>query len=403
MTGERTETTAASFWPWGMRAALAATGVLLLVLVGGVALLRITADWPEARWEGAFVLAALLLSLVPLGLVVLESVASSHGSVSFRGVSLDFGAAAQAAAAAVNRSALAIPRNVAHQGLDIADSGHVEVLAVLRDASRAEVVVVDLEDGHAWWDSRLLLLCAGAQRAGRPRVVVFVATVAGQTRRFLGWAAPADVVPLLLRTSSELAYAHAVAATLTNRVQLTFPGRSGAGPQLQPAMPPPAEFSHFANDYQMFGQVGDLLLPESPATAFTRALASTVQPLEREHRTTDVTAIKLLELLTPVLHRGHIDEQAADAEWLQAAVRLDSEYLGVTDAGVYRGLVTQVHLQRALLAAMVRELTDTGSGPAAPDPAGPAAATGVPHLTTQRVASVDTEALPASDGKLPSG
>lgn len=40
-------------WPEGRRSALAATAILLLVLVGGLTLLRIAAGWPDARWEAS--------------------------------------------------------------------------------------------------------------------------------------------------------------------------------------------------------------------------------------------------------------------------------------------------------------------------------------------------------------
>ncbi len=351
---------AAVFWPWGRRSAIAVTAALLVVLVGGVAVLRIAADWPDARWEAAFVLSAVLLSLLPIALLVLESVAESQGSVSFRGVSLDFGSVAQAAAAELTRSTIAVPRNVADEGVDVGDSGHSEVLSVLRDAARADVVVLDLEDGHAWWDSRLLLLCAGAELQGRPTAVVFVATVDGVRRRFVGWAHPADVVAQVLEADPELHYAYAVAETAVSRAGLTFPGRApqpDAYPLVTPALDVAPKPPSVVTDQELFERHGDLNLPLSPAMAFTRALGRTVHPLEESRKVRHLSVVRLFELLAPVLHTQHTDESAPDDQWVGAVTTLASDHLVVTSAGVYRGLAPREQLVRALLQAIVSSLT----------------------------------------------
>jgi hypothetical protein len=54
------------------------------------------------------------------------------------------------------------------------DSGTVQILETLRAAVRHQVAVVDLDDGTAWWETRLLVLCAGAARQGRPNAIVFL-------------------------------------------------------------------------------------------------------------------------------------------------------------------------------------------------------------------------------------
>lgn len=353
-----------TFWPWGRRSALAASGVLLVFLVGGVAVLRLTADWPDAQWEGAFALAAVLLSLIPIGLLVLAAVAESKGSVSFRGLSVDFGAAAQAAAATVTRSTISIPRNVTQEGVDIGDSGHAEVLSVLAEASRAEVVVVDLEDGHAWWDTRLLLLCAGAQLQGRPRTVVFVATVDTVARCFVGWSYPADVVAQILRATPDLRFAYATARTSVRRAELTFPGRAppGSYPSVTPALPRLAGTDPIptavVNDHELFDRQGEFELPQQPAMAFTRALGRTVHPLEDSGNVAQISVVRLRDLLTPVLHTSSTDQAASDDEWIRAVVDLDNEYLVVTKDGVYRGLAPQTHLTGALLKALVLSTMD---------------------------------------------
>lgn len=355
-----------AFWPWGRRSALAASAALLIVLVGGVIVLRLASGWPEAQWEGPILLAAALLSLVPIGLLVLATVAESSGSVSFRGLSIAFGATAQAVATTVTGSTIAIPRNVTQEGADVGDSGSSDVLRVLEDASRAEVVVVDLEDGHAWWDSRLLLLCAGAALQNRPRAVVFVATVDTVSRSFVGWSHPADVVAQIRNDSAELSYAYATAQTSLRRAELTFPGRAAPGgwPAVIPALPPGAQAgptqTPVVNDQELFESNGPFLLPQRPAVAFTKALGRAVHPLEESGGVTHLSVVRLRQLLMPVLHTRSTEDDASDTEWVKAVVDHDNEYLVVTHKGVYRGLAPREHLMSALLRALALSALDPG-------------------------------------------
>ncbi|WP_432877204.1 hypothetical protein ACQPYH_28255 [Kribbella sp. CA-245084] len=350
-------------WPLSRRAALAGSILLFLVLVGGLALLRIRADWPDARWEGAFALAAVLVSLVPIGLLVLGRVAESQGSVSFRGLSVNFGTAAQASALA--SSVISIPRNVSDEGTDISDSGHSEVLSVLREASRAEVVVIDLEDGHAWWDSRLLLLCAGADLQGRPAAVVFVATIDDQHRRFVGWAQTDDILKQILKSDNELTFAYAVARTATRRAELVFPERGAPGqhPPMSPGLDGPLPSYPVVQANLLFERRANLMLPLPPAAAFTRALARAVHDLEDARQVGDVTVVRLSALLAPVLHTDRIEQTAPDDAWVNAVVNLDQNYLAVTANGIYRGLAPRTDLLRALIKAILSVVAQPGELP----------------------------------------
>ena len=59
-----------------------------------------------------------------------------------------------------------------------------QILDALREATACEVVIIDLEDGQAWWETRLLVLLAGAVRLKRPERVVFVGKDGGVDRSF---------------------------------------------------------------------------------------------------------------------------------------------------------------------------------------------------------------------------
>lgn len=127
-------------------------------------------------------------------------------------------------------------------------------------------------------------------------------------------------------------------------------------PPLTPAFsPPPPGMTHtpVVTDHELFDRQGEFLLPQPPATAFTRALGRTVHPLEEDGHVSQLSVVRLRDRLTPVLHTKHTEQTASDAEWVSAVVDLTDEYLVVTDQGVYRALAPRAHLSGALLKALV--------------------------------------------------
>jgi hypothetical protein len=94
---------------------------------------------------------------------------------------------------------LTMPANLGGTpGQAIADSATSSILDTLRQARLSDIVVVDLGLGGEWWETRLLVLLAGAVRLRHPELVVFTATDGGIQHAFQGWARPDDLFPLLL-------------------------------------------------------------------------------------------------------------------------------------------------------------------------------------------------------------
>ncbi|MGH3371619.1 MAG: hypothetical protein ACRDPR_16630, partial [Nocardioidaceae bacterium] len=191
------------FWPFGTRLAIMMTPLLLVVLlvVWGLSRELLHFEGASAGWV---LLGIVLLSLVPVLLVILDGLAQSGGSVEVGQVKLALTAAATA------QNLVVLPRNVTQQEniagsatRSITDSSSMQILETLRRARASRVVAIDLEDGTAWWESRLLIVSAGAVRLGRPEVVVFTATREGQQDRFVGWGHPADLLSRLLQANPD--------------------------------------------------------------------------------------------------------------------------------------------------------------------------------------------------------
>lgn len=155
-----------------------AVPAILVTLIVLLLATRAIAGWPSDRSEGVVFAGLLLLALLPLLLVLLGNLAGGEGSVEAFGVRIRFGEVGR-----VRLQEVIVPPLLGLQrGVPLNDSDTKQILEPLRDAIHSDVAVLDLEDGTAWWETRLLVLCAGATRVGRPAAIVFVATVGGARR-----------------------------------------------------------------------------------------------------------------------------------------------------------------------------------------------------------------------------
>jgi hypothetical protein len=200
--GASRQRAASQFWPFPTPAAVFAVPAVLLSLLLLLGILRAVVGWPDRRWDGWILLGIGVLSLVPILLVVLGSVAGPGAVFEVPGLKLRWGEVVSTQAV----TAVTVhPRLGLQQGIPLTDSNTAEIIDTLRTATSHDVAVVDLEDGQAWWETRLLVLCAGATRLGRPLAIVFVATEAGVERRFQGWARPSELLRRLYRREGRFA------------------------------------------------------------------------------------------------------------------------------------------------------------------------------------------------------
>jgi hypothetical protein len=316
----------ARFWPFSAR-----TGVLLVPLLFGLLLL----GWGLGRGPlhmdtapvGWVLLGIVLLSLLPVLLSALDGLAMSGGSIEVGKVKV-----ALTAAATAQRLVVA-PPNVA-PGTNIGDSGSQQIIDGLKRAQSAKIVVVRLEDGHAWWESRLLILCEGAVRLGHPEVMVFTASRRDKPDQFVGWGHSAQVRGCIVQANPDYgtAYDKAVGLAAAARHQHALDG--AAPPALQ------------NKQYIVYPGVPGVLNPFLDEQLLADALA----PLEASPR--EIGAGRLQDLLDPVLHTGAVDRTDLDAEWFKKALQSDEEYVAVTDSGTYVALMTRADVVSEVLLAV---------------------------------------------------
>jgi hypothetical protein len=336
---------AGSLWPFPTRVAVVAVPLILLVLLAAIAASRALASWPGPESDNLLLVGVLILSLLPLILVLIDLVARRGGSIAFREVRIDFAGAVEPA------STITIPKDTGFPGRQITDSSRTEIIQTLRGHVGNEFVVVDLEEGDAWWETRLLILCAGAARFGRPRAIVFVATQRAP-QRFQGWAPPADLLRAILRADPRYRHAYAkaqVAAAQWRLVPPQDPAVPGPPPLALPWMTQP-----ISGESYLVWESGPGNRFEPNEFAAEQLLANQLTEFEPPEAG-GITTARLKHLADSFLRTDAIDRQWSDDERMDALLASEDEYVAVTDRGQYVGLLSHAAGRTMILQALVRE------------------------------------------------
>jgi hypothetical protein len=331
-------------WPWTPRLAIVLAPVILVVLIIGVAILQSTAGWPRDAYQGWTFLAVVLLALLPILLVVVQLIAKTGGELKVAGVALSFAAASQEAAAAVRTTTL--EENLGTSADDAVEkTGLSSVLRALRRARDSDVTVVDLRAGHTWWESRLLILVAGAARRQRPQTLAFVGDRNGRRGIFLGWASPSRLLDLHLASDPSLAEAYSTAVTKAAQWELGKP---------EPGNPASVLLPWNRQQWLQLPRVSDA--SPDPAFAFELFLQEKLE-MDPNRQPSFVTIARLQQLYEAALVTDHVGAGSPDEVWIDALKREQRPFFAVTADGRLKSVVPR----EALLTALVIRLAETES------------------------------------------
>ena len=338
-------------WPYRRGTALLASVLLLVALLLALIGLRQANALPGDRISAWLFLGAVLLALVPVFLTVLDLVVERGGTVEAPGgVKISFAAVEVSAQVDVSRTTISTNLGGTSPGVSVADIGGATVLQTLKPALGSDVAVLELGEGQEWWQTRLLLLTAGATRLGYPRVLVFTASISGRTKQFVAWATPEELLRIHLRNASpqmQLAYkraqAHAgqwalgepVAGGDQTTLPWAVPGDTTAATAYPPGAPPPQ------------------LIPEQ----FLLTELACLEPPNPPMEDLAVTVPLLRALFTAVLRVDSIERDDPEERWRGAILGGTDDYFAITERGAYVTLVSR----RAAVNAVLRSLIPAGT------------------------------------------
>jgi hypothetical protein len=307
--------------------------------------LREHGDWPTAESDNLLLAGVFAMAVLPIMTVLIGAVIAERGVFKTKWFEVNL---------SVSRSetvlGIEVPPNIGASAEPIGDSGSLAILNGLERASAHPVAVLDLEDGKAWWETRLFILAAGAERLGRPEVLIFI-TGSPNPRSYIGWARPAAVTAAFMRVGrreSDLYRAShgraTAAATAWTRTAATVP--PGA------AMPIPPEADQLGHPWnQLFIAAPNGRLNPFAAEQFLAADLGASLEVSTPH---GVTREALIELLGSDLISRSITEEAASSALLTAFIDTSDPWIVVTDGDSLRRVLPREVLQDAVLRAIAR-------------------------------------------------
>lgn len=362
-------TGAGPFWPFSVRAAWACAPLILAVLLVAVSIIRTQTSWLDDASMGWVLVGVAVLASAPVLLVVLGRVADRGGSVTFPG---GFGLAFAGVDVAQSQSGtVRISANLgAPPGVDVYDSGGGNIMAALGRAVSNPVAVVDLEDGSAWWETRLLILLSGGERLGSPRAVAFTAVSGNRPTRFVGWAPTTELLRCMLSTASpDLAHGVHVARADALKWSLGTPDPALSSvtlPWARALDAAPAGGSPDGSPKRRELTADTLYRAERPLELVPEAmLLQHMALLEAQPRR--VTVARLNELFEPVLRRESIAEADDDAVKARKITETADEFVAITAGGRLVNLIPRAVAVNAILQSLLGVAAPgSAAAPAAP-------------------------------------
>jgi hypothetical protein len=321
--------------------------VFLLVILG-FGILSAAIHWPRENdgWPLAVAIAAVIafLPVIARALSFLQqSGASLEGPL---GIKLNF----SAAAAVATVSTAKVTENLVTPGVQIFESSFKELNEAALRATDQTVVVIDLEDGQAWYKTRLFALAATAKILHAPRLLVLVGQRGGQSMQAGGWIRPAELVRAVVRSDPRYGEVWQHAQAYLHRLQAQLIHDPNPDPQYPRLSSYQASFEEAGPASIMFILVHQMREPDSvPASTAGAPQAPTPTPLE-SHDVHPWISLREAELmLDPWLGRDTIDLNTPQAEQVAAVMAATGDIILTTRDGRYSGLIDVARAERDLL------------------------------------------------------
>jgi hypothetical protein len=333
------------FWPFRPRTSIAFAIAILMGLLVILVVLRVTINWPGEKSEPAVFIGILVFSLLPILLSLVDVIIERGGVIEYGGVKIDF---SKVPAASV--TGLTVPVNIGVSGEPVSDSSTTQILDAIRKATECEVVIIDLEDGQAWWETRLLVLLAGAVRLRRPERVVLVGKDGGVDRCFQGWGVASKLLRSLLQAHPQYPLSYHKAMAAARQWEMVEPTGAGIMPPQPGWMQPGLATQHQWMAFDVKSGLPNPLLTEQ---YLANELGNEVESKEQPRK---ISLSRLEELFRPVLYKDNLDESWPAERQIEAFFASDFDYIAMTQNSRYNSLVSRV----TLLNLIVKQLTSTG-------------------------------------------
>ncbi len=329
------------FWSFHPRYSILISLLLLVVFMVAFFLLRDHRKWPGENVETTVLIGIMLFSLLPVVLAVMDIMIERGGILEFSGWKLDF-----STSSGVGAPDFAVPDNIGYPGQPLYDSSTNEILDTLRHATACKIVVIDLKDGKAWWETRLLVLLSGAVRFGQPEIVVFTAKVGQLENCFQGWGYTKEILPLLLKSDPQYPMIYHATLAAARKWAVVQPIGPGILPTLPPDGIPGIALNHPWMAFDIQTGLPNPLYAEQLLAAELGSKIENIGPARW------ISLSKMDVLFGTALNKTRIEEKKDEDQQVNTFFDQDAEYFAITEQGKYKALASR----SALLTAFVKSL-----------------------------------------------
>lgn len=325
---------------------LAQVAAIFAAAVLGFGLLSAFVRWPDAAgWPFAITI-ALVLAMLPIIVRTLNFLQQNRASLEAPfGIKLNFANAALVGEAAASR----LPDNLVQAGVMIPESGRSALEQVAAQAAAQPTVIIDLEDGGAWYITRIFAVAATAMLMGTPRAIVLVGQVEGRPRQVGGWIRPQEIVAAMQR---EPGYDWVLRQAKDYLWRLRSHS-DGPAPLQPPHLPMYLKYHDLyrtAGDATVMRVLYDLMHSPVPAVAGQAARP----PLEDAGHPPWATLSDMVQRLSPWLKKRTVDLGEKDEEQLRQVLESRDELVVATRDGVFAGVIDVQAAERQALLQLIR-------------------------------------------------
>ena len=322
------------FWPYKPKLSIIWAVILLIVLLLTIAILRSIIGWPSDASTNTVLIGILVLSLLPVLLAILDVIIDRGGTIGYGDFKIDFSKMKQS-----GFSGFTIPANIGVRGRSVTDSDTINILESLRQATTSSVAVIDLEDGLAWWETRLFVLLSGAKRLGNPDKIVFVATKAGTPQTFIGWSYPNELLKCFLKIYPQFLRAYYISKAVANQWKLVEPlypvlPLSAPIPNAQPWM----QATALSKTWMAFDGKTGLLNELFEEQVLQNELG---REIEEKEGAKCISISRLNELFESVLIGQSIDTRWPNDKQNDAFFSSDASFIAIKENNKYSALVSK--------------------------------------------------------------
>lgn len=290
-------------------------------------------------------------ALPPVLLALVDVIIERGGVIEYGGMKIDFSRLPQ-----MGMSGITVPVNigVGVRGEPVTSSSTMQILDALKEASTCDVIIIDLEEGNAWWETRLLVLLAGAERLKKPEKLVFVGTEAGSKHCFQGWAHASDLLRLLSKAHPQYLRSLKAARSAARQWELVEPlNPIIPNNPVVPSQPPWIQIGLATRHPWMAfdpktGLPNELLAEQLLASDLEEKIESQGEPRQ-------INLVRLDDLFRPVLNKSCIDQTWPKDRQISAFFESEAPFIAVTQDGKYSTIISRL----TVLSQMLRSVLES--------------------------------------------